>query len=503
MSERVTTIRLAAPLVHQVPVVVHPARFKLLCWGRRTGKSRVCWGMAWTGHGPETDGVPLHRGLLHGFDVAWIAPDFPQSMALWEEEVRPRFQGVDGFYLNEQKKCVRGPGLGTLWIKSYENIRSVRGIGKRLIGVVCEEAAHWDLQYAWRKVLRPALMDNAGWALFPSSPNSKTDGAPEQRAPSFFNTLCAQVASNQRGADWELWEGDARSNPKIAPAEFQALVEEYPPDSDDLKEEVYGLRLEGGSGLAFPEFSRHYHVKALEPGLDDVACAGLDWGFSSPGWFGLGYVGARSILLRHELYYKGKKPRAVGREIGVMCLNAARCPLEIMADSAIFDTTDGGVTIGERIQEGIEAAFVDADDGKRVIPPVPQLRPAPKGPGSIRTRTVLLKEALGYRLDEDGEMLDPPGLLIHPDCAEFIRVVATIPLHPKKREEFNTDGEDHPIDGWTYFLISRSAEWGGSKAEERERRAHRRTLDRLSRTEDEQWEKLEKQMTKRGRVTRS
>lgn len=502
MSERVATIRLAAELPHQVPVVAHAARFKLLCWGRRTGKSRVCWGMAWTGHGPDVGGVPMHRGILHGFDVAWIAPDFPQSVSLWEEEVRPRFQGVEGFYLNEQKKCVRAPGLGTLWIKSFENIRSVRGIGKRLIGVVCEEAAHWDLQYAWRKVLRPALMDNAGWALFPSSPNSKSDGNSAHRAPSYFNHLCTQVASGQRGPEWELWEGDARLNPKIAASEFKALVEEYPPDSDDLKEEVYGQRLEGGTGLAFPEFSRHYHVKAVEPGLDDVPCAGLDWGYSSPGWFGLGYVGQRSVLLRHELYYKGKKPRAVGREIGALCLGAARCPAEIMADSAIFDTTDGGVTIGERIQEGIEAAWVDADDGKRAMPAVPQLMPAPKGPGSIRTRTQLLKEALAYKLDEDGEMIDAPGMLIHPECPDFIRVVASIPLHPKKREEFNTDGEDHPIDGWTYFLISRSAEWQGSKAGERARKAERRKLDRLSQAEDVQWEKMERDLAKRGRVTR-
>jgi hypothetical protein len=497
---RVARIQLAAPLPHQEPVLAHMARFKLLCWGRRTGKSRVSWAMSWLGHGPLADGVPMHRGILQGLDVAWIARDYTQSLGLWEEEVVPRFRDVPGFYLNEQKKCVRAPRLGTLWIKSYENIDSVRGIGARLGGVVAEECAHWDLQYGWRKVLRPALMDNRGWAAFPSSPNYGTDGNKLQRTPSYFNILCDEVASGTRGPEWELWDGDARMNPKIAPEEFEALVAEYAPDSDDLKQEVYGMRLTTGQGLAFPEFHRHYHVKEREPGPDDVAGAGMDWGYSSPGWFGLGFVGARDTLLRHELYFRGKGPRRVGREVAAICLAAASSPREIVADSAIFATTDGGVTIAERVQEGIEAAWAEAADGRRELPPVPQLVPSPKGPGSIRTRTQLLKEALAYRLDDDGALVEPPALVVHPSCVEFLRIVSTIPLHPKKREEFNTDVEDHPIDGWTYFLSARSAEFAGSRAEERETKARRQKLDPLSRREDVEWEKMEKELTKRGKV---
>jgi hypothetical protein len=513
VTDRVATIQLAKPFPLQQRVLDDQARFKLFPWGRRTGKSRLCWHAAFMGHGPrDAADVPLHKGILHGWDVAWVAPDFPQAGTMWEEEVRPRFLGVDGIYLNETKRVVRINGLGSLWIKSFENIRSVRGIGANLIGVICEECAHWDLEVAWRKILRPALMDNGGWSLFPSSPNYMTDGHAEDRTPSFFNSLCGQVLGGTRGDDWGIWQADARQNPNIEPKEFDALVAEYPEDSDDVKEEVFGMLLKSGQGNAFPEWRKEVHLKPLEPDVDDVPAAGLDWGFSSPGWFGLGYQGARRLLLRHEIYYQGKKPRMVGREIGELCLEAfdrhGTVPDTIWADASIFDTTDGGVTIGERIQEGIEAAWVEGANNrpKATLPAAPQVMPAPKGPGSIRTRTILLKEALAFLRDDDtGEVLEPPAMLVHPDCKDFARVVAVIPLDPKKREQFNTAAEDHPIDGWTYLLIARGADWKGSNAESRELKEKKKKLDALSQREAIEWEKLEKKMereTRRRRTSR-
>src|SRR5574338_200837 len=109
------TVNVAAPLPHQTPVINHRARFKVLNWGRRTGKTRLDLHCSLFGHGPlEAPMRPRWKGIVHGFDVVWVGPDFPQLDAIWEEEIKPRFAGVEGFLLHEQDHTLTMTGRGTL-----------------------------------------------------------------------------------------------------------------------------------------------------------------------------------------------------------------------------------------------------------------------------------------------------------------------------------------------------------------------------------------------------
>ena len=158
-------ILLPRPHALQQQVLARDARFTILPWGRRTGKSRFALIRCMLG-------TPQHpHGVTQGGRWAWVAPDYPQARAIWREEILPRFAGKEalGVNVNETERRVTLPGGGALELRSAENVDSLRG--QSLDGVIFDEAAHQDLQYGWEQVARPALLDRKGCALFISSPN--------------------------------------------------------------------------------------------------------------------------------------------------------------------------------------------------------------------------------------------------------------------------------------------------------------------------------------------
>lgn len=271
------------PFPHQRRVVEHSARWKVWRAGRRTGKTRGALYCAVNGHGPIVDGIPVRKGLLQGYDVVWVAPDYPQSRVIWNEDIRPRFKGVPGMSLNEQEHTLTVDGCGTLYIRSAEVIDGIRGIGSRLGGAIIDEAAHLDLEYAIRAVLRPALMDNQGWALFMSTTNGGPDGNAEKRLPSYFNVLCEEIRAGKRNSEWVEFEGTAYDNPALVPSEIDELVAEYEPESTQLQQEVFARLVRGGVGLALPEISAATHmVPAFKPPSHWQRWGAFDMGYNHP-----------------------------------------------------------------------------------------------------------------------------------------------------------------------------------------------------------------------------
>ncbi len=91
-----STLYLPRALAHQRDVLDAPERFKIWRAGRRTGKSRAALIAALLGHGKGA-----HKGALQGGDIVWLTPDYPQSRAIWREEIKPRLAGVAGVTLHE------------------------------------------------------------------------------------------------------------------------------------------------------------------------------------------------------------------------------------------------------------------------------------------------------------------------------------------------------------------------------------------------------------------
>ncbi len=275
-------VQVPKPLPHQMPSYEDPRPRKVLRWGRRRGKTRQIFTSAVVGHGPlvERDGVMtrLLPGIASGLDVVWIAPSRPQSNAIWNEEIVPRFRDREGVTLNETYRYVQLEGAGRLFVASAEAMDSVRGAGAKLCGAIVDEAAHQDLRTLLERVLMPMLVDNDAWLILSSTTNSDSDGNPDARVPSHFNVICAEVMDGKRDqARWGHWHGWANDNPRLSQTALQELIDEYEPGSRALQEEVYAELLEPQAGTnPIGADAINARIYVIPTPVPPVACWGLD-----------------------------------------------------------------------------------------------------------------------------------------------------------------------------------------------------------------------------------
>jgi hypothetical protein len=302
-----TAVRLPEPLPQQVPILASRARRKVLRAGRRFSKSRTAMLAAIDGHGPRDEaGVPALPGVLQGWDVVWIAKDYPQlSTVMWREEFIPRFKHLPFVNMNENEMRISVQGLGNLYLRPETAINGIRGIGKRLKGVILDEAAFYDLEATLRDVVLPALLDNEGWLIIMSTTNVGLDGNAAKRVPSYFNVLCDQIRRGERSGEWQEFHGTAYDNPRLSRAAIDELVGEYEPGSVSLRQEVYAELVEDAGRFytitADPHLVSPADLPAQIPAWWEVWGA-FDWGYAHWAVFGL-FVKREGAVFLWDTYW--------------------------------------------------------------------------------------------------------------------------------------------------------------------------------------------------------
>lgn len=194
-------VLLPSPLPHQLAILKDPSRNKLVCCGRRWGKTLAGLIAVVEGHGPRAGAL---RGALDGATVWWVAPSFPIASMIWRYLKRAlRDAWAEK---NENERRIDLPGGGSVTVKSADNPDSLRGAG--LDGVVLDEAAFMGKE-AWPEGLRPALADRQGWALFLTTPCGKNW---------FFDLWLAA----EHAPGWARWQRPTGDNPQVPAAELAA-----------------------------------------------------------------------------------------------------------------------------------------------------------------------------------------------------------------------------------------------------------------------------------------
>lgn len=181
-----------SPHPGQLEVHNDPHRFKVLAAGRRWGKTRL--------------------GVLECIDKAsaggiawWVAPSYKTSEAGW----RPLTQicsHLPTAKTLKAEKTITFPNGGLVAVRSSEVFDNLRGEGLDL--VVMDECAYQRPE-VWSEVLRPALADKIGSALFISTPN---------RCNWFYDLFNNALLYPET---WRSWQFPTSSNPFIAPAEIE------------------------------------------------------------------------------------------------------------------------------------------------------------------------------------------------------------------------------------------------------------------------------------------
>ena len=204
----------------QTEIYNSPARFKVCAAGRRFGKSHfAAYMLAIAALSTEHKGYKLTTE--HG--VYYIAPTFDQAKrVMW-----PKLREILGY--QTQGGLIKKENVNDGWlelvsgrriyIKGADNPDSLRGIG--LSYVVLDEYADMKAE-VWELIIRPALGDVEGDALFIGTPKGKNH---------FWQLFIKAIEKpNPEGFepnpwdDWESFHFKSLDNPFLNPKEIQSMM---------------------------------------------------------------------------------------------------------------------------------------------------------------------------------------------------------------------------------------------------------------------------------------
>ncbi|KKL82814.1 hypothetical protein LCGC14_1981000 [marine sediment metagenome] len=223
------TITLPALHPGQQDIAESKARFKVVVCGRRYGKTTL-------GEWFCVKGALEDPGIYW-----WVGPNFPSINAsgAWAM-LKFLCRQIDGIAVKESDRSIIFPNGSEIWIKSADNPETLRG--SKLKGVVLDEFAQTK-ETTWVDVLRPALTDWKGWALF--------IGTPAGRNWAFRLFERARLRST-----WETWQKPTTDNPFIDPNEVDDA-------RLDMSEESFAQEYLADFGasqyLVFPEINQAFH----------------------------------------------------------------------------------------------------------------------------------------------------------------------------------------------------------------------------------------------------
>jgi phage terminase large subunit len=201
------------------------ARFKLLCSGRRFGKTYLCIArlVAWAISKPGSLNWYVTANYRMAKQIAWrqLKTMVPSDICIKR---------------NESELSVELSNGSIIALKGAENADSLRGVS--LSTLVIDEAAYVK-QDAWEMVLRPALSDQGGPAWFITTPAGLN----------WFHDLWEQAQDED---DWQSYSYTTVQGGNVPPDEIEAARRTL--DERTFRQE-YLASFETLSGRVYPEFS--------------------------------------------------------------------------------------------------------------------------------------------------------------------------------------------------------------------------------------------------------
>lgn len=214
------SVKVRLPALHpkQAEIAFSPKRFRVVCCGRRFGKTRLAVLLA------------LDEALRGGA-VMWIAPSFDKAMIGWRlfEELGIPLAGLMSVRRGERR--ITTASGGWISINSADSEGGLRGEGLSL--VVVDEAAYIrDLKSIWETELRPALTDRMGKAVFISTPAG-------------FNYFYELFKMADNNPDWQSWQLPSSANPFLNVSELESARQQLPALVYRQEYEAEFVQLEG------------------------------------------------------------------------------------------------------------------------------------------------------------------------------------------------------------------------------------------------------------------
>lgn len=237
----------------QFEVATDPHRFKVICAGRRWGKSVLSrlivlkWaierpGLYWIVSPTYQQGKDIH--WLQGFKIE-VPP-----------QLKPKFNEGDSL------SVTLGNG-SVIQLKSSENPDRLKGV--KLNGLVVDEIAsmrNWG--WIWQEALRPTLVDYEAPAIFISTPKGFNH---------FYDLFTTKDPS------YKSWKFTSYDNPYVPPAEID---EAKRTTEEDYFMQEYMADFRKYTGLVYKSFDRERNIIPYIETEGWVFYRGMDFGSNNP-----------------------------------------------------------------------------------------------------------------------------------------------------------------------------------------------------------------------------
>lgn len=279
------TLVLPVPHQKQADFISDNHRYKVLNWGRRTGKSVAVW-----------EKVVLDAMMRQGTYYI-VGPTYKQVKEIYWQEICKRYRGPFMTF-NEQELSItfdyltgfsipttsgdvpvnHDPDLppSRIILKGADNPDSLRGVS--LCGCVMDEYAFMSKgKELYETIIRPALADRNGWAVFISTPNGVVNH--------FYELVKIALDDETR---YFFSHATALDNPHFPKGEFDEAKDQYEKEGrlDEFNQE-WMAEFVNPTQLIYDNFDYKVHVmtpKEMEEKRPDEGTYNLaiDFGMTDP-----------------------------------------------------------------------------------------------------------------------------------------------------------------------------------------------------------------------------
>ena len=376
-------------------------RFRVLVAGRRFGKSYLSC-------------IELLRGAINrpGEVYFYCAPTYRMAKDIAWKELKRLVPKVWVQSKNETDLRLELINGSTIELKGTENAMALRG--RSLAGVVLDEAAFMDRD-VWAEVIRPALADKQGWALFISTP----DGT----ASWFYDMWC--FCGEQEWDDWKRWSFTTIEGGNVAPEEVEAAREQL--DARTFRQE-FEASFENLTGLVAVSFADDNIDKEVQDLHMLPLLLGLDFNVDP-------MAGICAVKHNDTLYVFDEIMLTGGATTWDFAEEVTR---RYGVDRRVIACPDPTGSARKTSGVGATDHTILRRSGFTVM--------SPKSPWKIRDKITAVNTAL---YDANGTR----RTLIHPRCKELIKSLRTLTYAPNTGLPNKNLGVDHAFDAFGYLCL--------------------------------------------------
>ena len=298
---------------------------------------------------------------------AYIAPTYSQGKAIAWDYMKHYASPIPGVRMHESELRVDYPNDSQVRIYGADNPDSLRGL--YFDGVVLDEYGLMR-PHLFREVVRPALADRQGWALFLGTPNGKNQ---------FYDIIhgTKEFVGAKRDDAWFFAEYKASETGIIPPQELAAAKAMMTADQYEQEFECsFDASVQGAIFTKELRAARE-QGRITDVPYDPMLRVDTDWdlgvGDSTAIWFTQSHQGGKVAVidyyeasgegLAHYVKVLSEKPYAYGshwapHDIQVRELGVGKSRLSIAGDLGLYFQVVPRINTvqGQEVEEGINAA---------------------------------------------------------------------------------------------------------------------------------------------------